>query len=1456
MKKLFFFFLLLYLSDVCYSQVNLTQDLVAHYPFNGNANDVSGNNINGVVNNAALTTDRAGQPNSAYYFNGTSSYIQLPYSSLYNFAPNDSFTLCVRILPDQGNPWPAQSLVVKSPFTPDFNLSAWNYGTYMFNYRAMSGYAYNNVVNGTTTFTNDPCWYNIVTTYKNGIWRCYVNAVLESSDLTQTKFILQDGPASKIAFGRKGDSNGDWYKGKMDDIRIYHRILNTEEIAVLSSCTNIAPCDTWLKTSAVTGDYAAVGDLDVSGNKLTVEANFNRTYPVNPVGGYGFLVSKHTNPTDVNYAMWPGGCSITTVNGQVFASENCPFELNKTYHVAMVYDGTSLKYYRNGFLHSQTAVTGNLILNDLTTCIAQNSPGGPTIFPFLGYMNEVRIWNVARTQAQLQTYMNTSLPSPTTQTGLLGYWVFDNLVNKQGNTAYNGTLIAGASINGTNPNCTFTPDSCGVIVQPGISHIINDYTPVLALNPCTNSITVEDASAFNPGDTVLMIQMKGVIIDSTNTAAFGTITDYKNAGNYEYNYVKSKAGNIIELKNRINRPFDIPAGKVQLIRVPYYTSVVVSDTLSCLPWDGSKGAVLVFNVRDTLTMQANIDVTGKGFSGGHVTNTSLNATNCFTNDYFYPLGSVVAAPKGESIATVSNNVIAGKGNLASGGGGGLDHNSGGGGGGNATTGGFGGYQLFECNNSMFDNRGIGGIGLNYSNTLNRIYLGAGGGAGHCNNGFSNPSANTNFNGGNGGGIVLINSNRIAGNNFTVFAKGDSAYELNGTGGETHDGMGGGGSGGTVLIKTNQYISGLAVNVFGGKGGDMHASIAGGHIGPGGGGAGGVTWLSQASIPATVSVINNGGRQGYLLQDGNNPYGATVGSNGINLFNLVLPPDGPLFKPNIDSVRMKDSSTACRAFDFKGFGYTNSNPISSWQWYFGDGGTANTQNSSHTYATTGTFTVKLVVTDINGCKDSISTNVTSNTLTIDAGADSSYCGGPRTVQLLGSTSTAGNIIWTPAVYLNNSTIINPVATVNSTTTFYLNITTPTGCSGKDSITILISSTPTVQTLNDTAICKGSTLVLTTTTGLSTYHWSPGTSVNDSTISNPVFIGSSSQTLIITGTNAACAASDTINVTIKPLPVVKATPDTTICVGQTVTLSANGASTYNWSPVTFLSNPVSSNPVFSGNTSTTYYLTGIDINGCPGKDTITVNVNTPNSLMQPPNKSFCSKDTVHLDGGNGTNVQYAWSPATYLSNTSIINPVANPPASTSYSVTVTDNACNYDSTFTVSVTVISLPNVQANSSNDIDCALKNSQLSASGAIQYLWTPSSTLSNSSIANPVATPASNTEYIVTGTDITGCKNKDSVIVSVKSGINAYAIPNSFTPNGDGLNECFGIKHWGNATNVLFIIYSRWGEKVFETTNVTICWDGTYKGQPAEVGTYVYYAKGTTACGNLVKKGNLLLIR
>ena len=219
-------------------------------------------------------------------------------------------------------------------------------------------------------------------------------------------------------------------------------------------------CNDWLELTQQPSSVQ-LGDLDVPGDKITVEAIFNRTTPYSGGPLYaGDLVSKHLAPEDVNYLLRPNSAEITTTNGYFFLASPCEIKLNTTYHVALVYDGSMLKYYRNGFLMAQRPASGNLILNDWKTCIGYYST---ELFntQFVGYIDEVRIWNVARTQAEIRAFNFTSLPSPASQPGLQAYLTFDNISNKQGNVKWNGTQNGILNINALNPACSnYSADSC------------------------------------------------------------------------------------------------------------------------------------------------------------------------------------------------------------------------------------------------------------------------------------------------------------------------------------------------------------------------------------------------------------------------------------------------------------------------------------------------------------------------------------------------------------------------------------------------------------------------------------------------------------------------------------------------------------------------------------------------------------------------------------------------------------------------------------------------------------------------------------------------------------------------------------------------------------------------------------------------------------------------------------
>ncbi|MES1223305.1 MAG: LamG domain-containing protein, partial [Bacteroidota bacterium] len=477
MRNFYFFLLLLSFSTSLNAQINLNRGLVAYYPFNGNANDASGNDLNGsLFNGPQLTTDKSGNPNSAYYFDGIDDYIEIADDPKLRI--RDSFTVSLMYYVDPANALMGGTLIQKRERSAGRN-SSFDVGVGASG--AVAAVKTNNncsdAANGWnyTSFSSPPSlgqWYCLVVTYKTGVLNFYIDGSLISSTVTAaTKIDSCEGGNVRIA--RHLDFDPLYFKGKVDEVRLYNRAINVDEIYSLCVTPTSLTCNNWLNIKQHY-DRVVIGDLDITGNKVTVEANFNpdRNYAMTDTASE--LVSKHTFPGDCNYLLRPLQASVTTSNG-FFVTGACDYAIHKTYHAAFTYDGTSLKFYRNGYLMSQVPASGNLVTNDLLTTIG-NGAGIPSYgIPGMtkGYLNEVRIWNVARTKEQLQTYMNTSLPDPTHQPGLKGYYTFDNLLNKQGNNAYNGVLVGiSPSVNNTNPDCPLIVDSCEIITPVKLTSFI------------------------------------------------------------------------------------------------------------------------------------------------------------------------------------------------------------------------------------------------------------------------------------------------------------------------------------------------------------------------------------------------------------------------------------------------------------------------------------------------------------------------------------------------------------------------------------------------------------------------------------------------------------------------------------------------------------------------------------------------------------------------------------------------------------------------------------------------------------------------------------------------------------------------------------------------------------------------------------------------------------------------
>jgi gliding motility-associated-like protein len=156
----------------------------------------------------------------------------------------------------------------------------------------------------------------------------------------------------------------------------------------------------------------------------------------------------------------------------------------------------------------------------------------------------------------------------------------------------------------------------------------------------------------------------------------------------------------------------------------------------------------------------------------------------------------------------------------------------------------------------------------------------------------------------------------------------------------------------------------------------------------------------------------------------------------------------------------------------------------------------------------------------------------------------------------------------------------------------------------------------------------------------------------------------------------------------------------------------------------------------------------------------------------------------------------------------------------------------------------------------------QLQAIGSadvISWNWTPADWLSCTNCASPVCTPAATNAYTISVKNQYGCRAADTVVVKLLCNESRVRIPNGFTPNGDGENDEFLIK--GISIVKHLTIFNRYGQKIYDRSNFvagdrSMAWDGTFKGYPAEAGTYVYFVELECPEGIFAKKGTLTLVR
>jgi gliding motility-associated-like protein len=315
--------------------------------------------------------------------------------------------------------------------------------------------------------------------------------------------------------------------------------------------------------------------------------------------------------------------------------------------------------------------------------------------------------------------------------------------------------------------------------------------------------------------------------------------------------------------------------------------------------------------------------------------------------------------------------------------------------------------------------------------------------------------------------------------------------------------------------------------------------------------------------------------------------------------------------------------------------------------------------------------------------------------------------------------------------------------------------------------------------------------------------PSLANDTSRIQNPQYTYTSPgsyTTSMIVGSTQGCLDTiyQTINIIDKP-SITMAFHDTLICSVDTIQLNASGSSgAISWTPNYNIINGTSVAPLVYPKVDT-WYKVEFNDNGCRNQDSVRVRVVNSVTINASNDTTICANDPVNLFA-NTNGFQYAWSPATNLSSTSVLTPVATPTATTTYQFTSVIGGCQ--SVEDVTITVLPRPTV--NAGNDVTiCYNTATQLSGStNGTTFSWSPAASLSDGTVLNPFATPLNTTSYILTSANTTGCTKPayDTIIVTVLPEVRAFAGNDTVIIAGMPLQmrATGGVSYqWSPATNL-----------------------------------------------------------
>ncbi|MGC4104184.1 PKD domain-containing protein [Ferruginibacter sp.] len=608
------------------------------------------------------------------------------------------------------------------------------------------------------------------------------------------------------------------------------------------------------------------------------------------------------------------------------------------------------------------------------------------------------------------------------------------------------------------------------------------------------------------------------------------------------------------------------------------------------------------------------------------------------------------------------------------------------------------------------------------------------------------------------------------------------------------------------------------------------------------------------------------------------------------FTITVNPSPNVLQP-ADQTLCNNSNTT--AINFSGtvsgtvYSWTNNNPSIG----LAASGAGNIPAFAASSNGTATNTATITVTpNYNGCSGTPRVfTITVNPMPdVAQPSDQTLCNGSYTSPVNFSGPVAGTLYsWTntaPSIGLaanGTGNIPSFQAFSNGATVAHATITvkaTYNSCAAPAKIFVItVNPLPNVVQPASQAVCNGATINSISFNGNvagTVYEWTNSNaaiglpSSGTGTITPFIAVNNTASPITATITvtpvvTSTCSGTPkTFTITINPTPSVDASNNTTVCLGKSVQLNATGATQYTWTPTDHLTCSNCPAPLSTPVDSIIYRVKGTNQYGCPGFDSVVLNVIKPFKMQVSPNDTICVGESINLNAYKANS--YLWSPPFALNRVNIPNPTARPNVTTQYRVVGYDGYGCFTDTGYVTIVVGPKPTVNLGPDKVLSTGthLTLNAITQNGPIiSYMWSPSGDLSCNNCATPSTIVRGNSFYAVEVTNVYGCKAVDSIFINSICKSAQVFIPNAFTPDGDGLNDILMVRGRG-ITVKSFRIFNRWGELVFEKENFSpddpkFGWDGKVRGVPATPDVFVYTAE--VYCDNGIPytyKGNVTILK